>query len=132
MKTSTKTLLASAISAIALACAGGAYAQGAGGSAAGGGTGAGAGGSAGAGGAGGTAGGTHGGAAPSGNTLEQPGIHPGMGRSNDTGGYGSPGTTRHRSGRSTMSPGMHGQSPSGTTGGYSPDQQGQTDHGQGQ
>lgn len=127
MKASTKTLLASTISVIALACAGGAYAQGAGGP--GGGS---AGGSAGAGGAaGGAGGGTRGGAAPSGNTLEQPGVQPGMGNSNSTGGYGNPGTTGSRSGRSTVSPGMNQQDPSDSTGGYSPQQEGQTYHGQG-
>jgi len=128
MKTSTKTLLASAISAIALACAGGAYAQaggGAGGSAGGGGA------AGSAGGAGGTGGGTRGGAAPSGNSLEQPGIQPGMGNSNNTGGYGSPGSTRTHSGRYTKSPRMRNQNPSDTTGGNSTDPQG-TYHGQGQ
>lgn len=127
MKTSTKTLLATAVSAIALACAGGAYAQaggGAGGSAGGGGGGA-------AGSAGG-GGGARGGTAPSGNSLEQPGIQPGMGNANNTGGYGSPGTTRSHSGRATTSPRKHHQSPSGTTGDYSPDQEGQTYHGNGQ
>ncbi|MGN6087106.1 hypothetical protein [Trinickia sp.] len=133
MKASTKTLLASTISVIALACAGGAYAQGAGGpggGSAGGSAGAGAGGA--AGGAGGAGGGTRGGAAPSGNTLEQPGVQPGMGNSNSTGGYGSPGTTGSRSGRSTVSPGMNDENPSDSTGGYSPQQEGQTYHGQGQ
>jgi hypothetical protein len=131
MKTSTKTLLATAVSAIALACAGGAYAQaggGAGGSA-------GAGGGGGGGGAAGSAGGgggARGGAAPSGNSLEQPGIQPGMGNANNTGGYGSPGTTRSHSGRATTSPRKHHPSPSGTTGDYSPDQEGQTYHGNGQ
>lgn len=130
MKTSTKTLLASTISVIALACAGGAYAQGAGGpggGSAGGSAGAGAGGA-----AGGAGGGTRGGAAPSGNTLEQPGVQPGMGNSNNTGGYGSPGTTGSSSGRSTVSPGMNDQNPSDSTGGYSPQQEGQTYHGKGQ
>ncbi len=135
MKTSTKTLLASTISVIALACAGGAYAQGAGGAAGGGSAGgsAGAGGAAGAGGgAGGTAAGTRGEGAPSGNTLEQPGIHPGMGNSNNSGGYGAPGSTRSRSGRSSVSPGMNGQNGSNSTGGYSPQQEGQSYHGEGQ
>ncbi|HEX7682986.1 MAG TPA: hypothetical protein VF446_05525 [Trinickia sp.] len=105
MRTSTKTLLASII---AVACASGAYAQGAGG---------GAGGSAGAGstGGGGTGAGMHGGAAPSGNTLEQPGIQPGMNGANTKGGYGSPGTTGTSSGRSTVSPRMRHHR-SGTTG----------------
>lgn len=129
MKTMTKTLL---VSAIAMACAGGVYAQGAGGSA-------------GAGGGAGT--GMRGGAAPGGNTLEQPGIQPGMnGGNTDTydqdrttrshrkgaGGYGSPGTTGTGSGRSTVSPGMDQSNPSGTTGGYSPQQNDQTYRGRGQ
>jgi hypothetical protein len=128
MKTSTKTLL---VSAIAMACAGGVYAQGAGGSAGGGG------------GAGGAGGGMRGGNTPSGNTLEQPSIQPGTSgdtststyghnkstRSrHNTGGYGSPGTTGSSSGRSTVSPGMDQQNPSGTTGGYSAPQD-QTYHG---
>lgn len=125
MKTTTKTLL---VSALAIACAGGVYAQGAGGSA-----------GAGAGGAGGSGAGVRGGAAPSGNTLEQPGIQPGMNGGNTStddqtpsmrnrrnrGGYGSPGATGTGSGRSTVSPGMDQQSPSGT-GGYSPQQNDQT------
>jgi len=123
MKTTTKTLL---VSALAMACAGGVYAQGAGGSA-------------GAGGAGGTGAGTRGGAAPNGNTLEQPGIQPGMNGGNTStydqkhstrsrrnqSGYGSPGATGTGSGRSTVSPGMDQQSPS-NTGGYSPQQNDQT------
>lgn len=123
MKTTTKTLL---VSALAMACAGGVYAQGAGGSA-------------GAGGAGGAGGGVRGGAAPSGNTLEQPGIQPGMnGGSTGTydqnhsmrdrrnqSGYGSPGATGTGSGRSTVSPGMGQRSPSGTDG-YTPQQNDQT------
>lgn len=124
MKTSTKTLLASTISAIALACAGGAYAQGAGGGAAGAGGSAGAG----AGGAGGTGAGTRGGAAPSGNTLEQPGIQPGMGNSNSMGGYGSPGSTQEGSGRSMND--MNDQNGSGTT--YTPQQKAPSYNGQGQ
>lgn len=129
MKTSTKTLL---VSALAMACAGGVYAQGAGGAAAGGTGGAG----------GGADGGMRGGAAPSGNTLEQPSIQPGTsGNTTSTyernkttrshrnsGGYGSPGTTGSSSGRSTVSPGMDQQNPSGTTGGYSAPQD-QTYHG---
>lgn len=123
MKTSTKTLL---VSAIAMACAGGVYAQGAGGSA-------------GAGAGGGAGGGMRGGNTPSGNTLEQPSIQPGtsghttstyernkaMRSHRNSGGYGSPGTTGSSSGRSTVSPGMDQQNPSGatgttgTTGGYS-------------
>ena len=119
MKTTTKTLL---VSAIAMACAGGVYAQGAGGS---------------AGAGGGAGGGMRGGAAPSGNTLEQPGIQPGMNGGNSstydqdrtmrrhrkgTGGYGSPGTTGTGSGRSTVSPGTEQTHPSGTTDGSSPQQ----------
>lgn len=110
MKTSTKTLL---VSVLAIACAGGAYAQGAGGS---------------AGGGGGTGAGTRGGAAPDGNTLQQPGIQPGMNggnvangngntaNGNTTGGYGSPGATGENSGRSTMSPGMNHRGRHSTTG----------------
>ncbi len=104
MRTTTKTLLASII---AIACAGGAYAQGAGGGSAG------AGGS--AGGGGGTGAGMRGGAAPSGNTLDQPGVQPGMNGGNTTGGYGSPGTTGTSSGRSTVSPRMRHHR-AGTTG----------------
>lgn len=126
MKTTTKTLL---VSALAMACAGGVYAQGAGGS---------------AGAGGGAGGGTRGGAAPSGNTLEQPSIQPGMNSDNSTtydqnrtmhrhrkstGGYGSPGNTGTGSGRSTVSPGTEQNNPAGTTGGYSPQQD--TYHGQG-
>ncbi|MBU6486242.1 MAG: hypothetical protein KGQ57_00275 [Burkholderiales bacterium] len=110
MKTTTKTLL---VSALAMACAGGVYAQGAGGA----------------------GGGVRGGAAPSGNTLEQPGIQPGMnGGSTSTydqnhslrsrqnqSGYGSPGATGTGSGRSTVSPGMDQRSKSGT-GRYTPQQ----------
>jgi hypothetical protein len=127
MKTSTKTLL---VSAIAMACAGGVYAQGAGGS---------------AGAGGGAGGGMRGGNTPSGNTLEQPSIQPGtsgnttstyernktMRSHRNSGGYGSPGTTGSNSGRSTVSPGMDQQNPSGatgTTGGYSAPQD-QTYHG---
>ncbi len=125
MKTSTKTLL---VSALTIACAGGAYAQGAGGSA-------------GAGGAGGAGAGVRGGTgvAPSGNTLEQPSVQPGMNGDTSTydqqhrsmrsrhnkGGYGSPGATGTNSGRSTVSPEMNQREPSDTTG-YPPKEEGQT------
>lgn len=114
MKTSTKTVL---VSALALACAGGVYAQSAGGS------------------AGGTGGGTRGGNAPEGNSLNQPTVQPGTAGAGDdgqtmrsrrnSGGYGNPGTTGAGSGRSTVSPGMNQQNPSGTTGNYSPQQENQ-------
>jgi len=128
MKTSTKTLL---VSVLAIACSGGVYAQGAGA------------GSAGAGGAGGTGSGMGNGAAPSGNTLEQPGIQPGMNGGNtstddhsrssmrshrNTGGYGSPGATGRNSGRYSTSPGMNEGQPSDTTGNPA-NGQGQIDNG---
>lgn len=116
MKTSTKTLL---VSVLAIACAGGAYAQGAGGS---------------AGGAGGTGAGTRGGAAPDGNTLSQPGIQPGMNGGNTangttTDGYGSPGTTGANSGRATMSPRTNHRARHSTTGDPTSPQQDQLDRG---
>jgi hypothetical protein len=97
MKTMMKGLL---VSAVTIACASGVYAQGAGGAGGGAGGSAGGGGGTSAGAAGGgpsggggagMSGGSNQGATPGGNTLNQPSMH-GTGR--DTGGYGTPGTTR--------------------------------------
>jgi hypothetical protein len=125
MKTSTKKTLL--VSMLAIACAGGAYAQGAGGTGGAGGSGGGAAGA--AGGAGGTGGGTRGGTGmtPNGNTLSQPGAA-GMNDNNSTSGYGSPGSTGSSSGQYDKSRSMN-QNPSDTTGGYSPQQEGQTSNG---
>jgi len=120
MKTSTKKTLL--VSLLAMACAGGAYAQGAGGAGGAGGGTAGAAAGTGTGTGGGTRGGT--GMTPNGNTLSQPGT-PGARSNHSTSGYGTPGSIGSSSGRYHKSRSMN-RSPSDTTGGYSPQQEGQT------
>lgn len=112
MKSTTKTLLASAL---AIACASGVYAQAAGGGPAG--TGGGAGGN-----STGAVGGRGAGASPDGSTLNTPSKRQHMRSNRDRGGYGSPGTTGMGAGsNSTMQPrSTDEQTPDTTNGTYGP------------
>ena len=112
MKSTTKTLLASAL---AIACASGVYAQ----AGNGGGTG---GGPAGTGNSTGAVGGPGAGASPDGSTLNTPAKRHQQRSTRDRGGYGSPGTTGMGAGNNTtMQPrDTNEQTPDTTNGTYGP------------